>query len=211
MCRLLAVRSPTPVPITPYLEQFARLAQASRAYQGHGWGIAYRNAADQWVHYKNIQPVWDADVRQFPASRLFLVHARSAYRDQGIVVENNMPFYDEDAVFIFNGELQGVRLKEEGRIGAEKIFRVIKRYYRGDLGQALRQGTALIRQRTRAIRAMNIIMADAQQVCVSSFYTGDPAYFQMAMKRGEATVVCSEPFPGDTGWQRLPNDSLHTF
>ena len=86
--------------------------------------------------------MWDADTRQFPASRLFLVHARSAYRDEGIVVENNMPFYDEDAVFIFNGELHGVRIKEEGRIGAEKIFRVIKRFYRSDLGQALRQGGA---------------------------------------------------------------------
>ena len=58
---------------------------------------------------------------------------------------------------------------------------------------------------------MNIIMADAQQVYVSSFYTGDPTYFQMAVKQGRATVVCSEPFPGDAGWQRLPNDSFHTF
>jgi glutamine amidotransferase len=197
------------VPISPYLEQFARLAQASQAYQGHGWGIAYRDAADQWVHYKNIQPIWDADMQQFPASGLFLVHARSAYRDEGIVVENNMPFYDEDAVFIFNGELQGVRIKEAGRIGAEKIFRVIKRFYRGDLGQALRKGTALIRQRTRAIRAMNVIMADTQHLYVSSFYTGDPAYFQMAVKRGESTVVCSEPLPGENDWQRLPNDSYH--
>lgn len=210
MCRLLAVRSPTPVPISPYLEQFARLAQASQAYQGHGWGMAYRDAANQWVHYKNIQPIWDADVQQFPASDLFLVHARSAYRDEGIVVDNNMPFHDEDAVFMFNGELQGVRIKAEGRIGAEKIFRVIKRFYRGDLGDALRQGTAFIRQRTRAIRAMNIIMADTQQLYISSFYTGDPAYFQMAMQRGAVTVVCSEPLPGQTDWQRLPNDSFHT-
>ena len=52
MCRLLAVRSPAPVPIIPYLEQFARLAQASKAYQGHGWGIAYRDAAEQWVLQK---------------------------------------------------------------------------------------------------------------------------------------------------------------
>ena len=211
MCRLLAVRSPTPVPITLYVEQFARLCRASRAYQGHGWGIAYRDVANQWVHYKNIMPIWDDDTHQFPASRLFLVHARSAYRDEGIVVENNMPFYDADAIFLFNGELQGVRIKAEGRIGAEKIFRVIKRFYRGDMGEALRRGTALIRQRTRAIRAMNIIMADTQRLYVSSFYTGDPDYFQMAVKRADVMVVCSEPFPGDSGWQRLPNDSLHVF
>jgi glutamine amidotransferase len=195
----------------PYLEQFARLCHASRAYQGHGWGIAYRDAAGQWVHYKNIIPIWDDDVGQFPASTLFLVHARSAYRDEGIVVENNMPFYDADAIFLFNGQLQGVRIKEAGRIGAEKIFRVIKRFYRGDMGEALRRGTALIRQRTRTIRAMNIIMTDMQRLYVSSFYTGEPDYFQMAVKDEDVLIVCSEPFPETPGWQRLPNDSLHIF
>ena len=28
-----------------------------------------------------------------------------------------------------NGELQGVRIREEGRIGAEKIFNFIKQYF----------------------------------------------------------------------------------
>ena len=104
-----------------------------------------------------------------------------------------------------------MQIKAEGRIGAGKIFRVIKRFYRGDMGEALRRGTALIRQRARAIRAMNIIMADTQRYLVSSFYTGDPDYFQMAVERADVMVVCSEPFPGDSGWQRLPNDSLHVF
>jgi glutamine amidotransferase len=211
MCRLLAVRSPIPVSISPYLEQFARLARASKAYQGHGWGIAYRNTAQQWVHYKNIQPIWEDDMGRFPSSTLFLAHARNAYRHEGIMVENNMPFYDEDSVFIFNGELQGVRITEDGRIGAEKLFRVIKRFYRGDLGTALRQGTAFIHKRTRIIRAMNIIMTDAQQLYVSSFYTAASTYFQMAVKRGDAVIICSEPFAGETGWQTLPNDSLHIF
>ena len=47
-------------------------------------GDAYRDVANQWVHYKNIMPIWDDDTHQFPASRLFLVHARSAYRDEGM-------------------------------------------------------------------------------------------------------------------------------
>ena len=79
---------------------------------------------------------------------------------------------------------------------------------RGDLGTALRQGTAFIRKRTRLIRAMNIIMTDTQRLYVSSFYTAASPYFQMAVKR-DAVVVCSEPFAGETGWQPLPNDSLH--
>ncbi len=39
-----------------------------------------------------------------------------------------MPFYDDQFIFIFNGELRGVRIKADGRIGAEKIFNFIKRF-----------------------------------------------------------------------------------
>ena len=40
-------------------------------------------------------------------------------------------------MFVFNGELRGVRVKADGRIGAEKIFNYVKRFDRGDLGAAL--------------------------------------------------------------------------
>jgi len=36
-----------------------------------------------------------------------VAHARSAFEDKDIVVENNMPFTDGERVFIFNGELRG--------------------------------------------------------------------------------------------------------
>jgi predicted glutamine amidotransferase len=78
--------------LTPYLEQFAHLAQASLAYQGHGWGIAYRLDGDRWAYYKNITPIWKDDLRQFPPADMALVHARSAFGDEGIIVENNSPF-----------------------------------------------------------------------------------------------------------------------
>lgn len=211
MCRLLALRSVTKVSLTPYLEQFAGLAKASKEYQGHGWGIAYRLDGDRWAYYKKITPIWEDDLQQFPPSEMVLVHVRSAFHDEGIVVENNMPFYDEDTIFAFNGELQGVRLKEEGRIGAEKIFNFIKRSYRGDLGAALQKGTALIAKRTRYVRAMNIIMTDKRRFYVSSSYAETPEYFQMAVKHGELLLICSEPFPQETGWQAIPNNSFHVF
>ena len=49
-----------------------------------------------------------------------------------------MPFTNGDRVFIFNGELRGVRVKADGRIGAEKIFNYILRFDKGDLNQAVR-------------------------------------------------------------------------
>jgi glutamine amidotransferase len=211
MCRLLAVRSTAKIPVTAYLELFARIAQESQEYQGHGWGLASRVDADQWTYYKNVHPIWEDDLQQFPPSDMMLVHARSAFRDEGIVVENNMPFYDEQHIFAFNGELQGVRIREEGRIGAEKIFNFIKRFDHGDLGAALQKGTSLIRKRTRYVRAMNIIMTDKQRFYVSSFYAENPTYFQMAVKQGQDLVICSVPFPGESGWEALPNNSFRIF
>jgi predicted glutamine amidotransferase len=211
MCRLLAVRSRAKVPAATYLKPFARLARESQEYQGHGWGIAYRVEGDVWAYYKNIKPIWEDDLQQFPTCDMLIAHARSAFRDEGIVVENNMPFYDERAIFIFNGELQGVRLREEGRIGAEKIFNVIKRFDRGDLGVALQKATALIQKRTRYVRAMNIIVTDHQQFFVSSLYTERPGYFQMAVKHDPDLVICSDPFPGESGWETIPNQSFRVF
>src|SRR5207249_4703107 len=109
-----------------------------------------------WKHYKNIQPMWQVSFERFGKSKLLLAHARSAFKDEGITVKNNMPFHDERHVFIFNGELRGVRISEEGRIGAEKIFNFIKRFDRGNMFEALNHGVEVIRKRTTYIRAMNI-------------------------------------------------------
>jgi len=212
MCRLFAIRHPEKISMTSYLEQFARIAQQSPEYQGHGWGIAYRVDGQEWAHDKNINPIWEDDMRRFPPTDMLIAHARSAFRDEGIVVENNMPFYDDDSIFVFNGELQGVRIREEGRIGAEKIFNFIKRFNRqGDLGAALQKGTEQLHKRTRYVRAMNIIMTDKERFYVSSSYAERPDYFQMVVKEGRSVIICSDPFPGESGWHPIPNHSLNIF
>jgi len=58
-----------------------------------------------------------------------------------------MPFYDWNNVFIFNGQLNGVRIKEQGRTGAEKIFNFIKRFNRGDMANAIKKGVEIIKKR----------------------------------------------------------------
>ena len=90
----------------------------------------------------------------FDRTTLLVAHARSAFRDEGIVVDNNMPFYDGERVFIFNGELRGVRLRETGRIGAEKVFNFIRLFDRGDPLAAVRRALPIIERRTRYVRAM---------------------------------------------------------
>src|SRR5262245_61052563 len=104
MCRLLLVKSDHEFAITEQLQRFAYIAKHSKEFQGHGWGCAYTENG-VWKHYKNIQPIWEDRFENFDRSRLLLAHARSAFRNEGIAVENNMPFFDERRVFIFNGEL----------------------------------------------------------------------------------------------------------
>jgi predicted glutamine amidotransferase len=207
MCRILYARSETAFSIAQLLEPFAQLARDSREFQGHGWGCAWREA-DGWRQYHDIQPIWDDDLNQFGETRLLLVHARSAFRDEGIVVENNMPFSDGESIFIFNGELRGVRIKSEGRIGAEKIYNYIRRFDKGDKCAATAKAVEIIKKRSSYVRAMNIILSDGEQTCLSSSYGEAPEYFQMHQKRDrDMHLVCSEPFPGDQGWSRIENNT----
>lgn len=208
MCRLLLVKSDREFAIADQLSRLAQIAKISKEFQGHGWGCAYRqNGA--WRHYKNIAPIWEDDLSRFGSTHLLLAHARSAFKDEGIMVENNMPFYDERHVFIFNGELRGVKIAEQGRIGAEKIFNFIKRFDRGDMLAALKRGTELIRKRTKYIRAMNIILADDKRAYVASFFNEDPDYFTLHYSRDDRQlIVASDPLPGGKHWGKIANGTV---
>lgn len=211
MCRLLMVKSTDEFDIAEMLGPFAEIARNSREYQGHGWGCSYI-VNGTWRTYRNISPVWEDTFEGFPKTRLLLAHARSAFRDEGITVENNMPFGNGRIQFIFNGELQGVRIRETGRIGAEKIFNFILRFNKGDLGAALEKARNIIRKRTRYIRAMNVILLDGEKASVSPFYNESPGYFSLHCREdGGRITVCSQPFPGESGWKTIPNDTIRKY
>ena len=213
MCRLLCVRSTREFALDEHLDALARIARDSKEYQGHGWGCAWREGGG-WRTYHSIAPIWEDRARPAGRSRLLLAHARSAFRDEGICVRNNMPFFDGRRVFMFNGELRGVRIRERGRIGAEKIFNVVKRFEEDDLGEALRRATALIEKRTRYVRAMNIVIADARAIYVYSRFSEDPDYFQMHRAGPPGTlIICSAPYPHRAGheWQRIANGTVACF
>ena len=211
MCRLLTVRSNTTFSIEPYLIKFADISSNSKEYQGHGWGCAYLDETAGWKLYKNINPVWQDDLSRFGKTSLLVAHARSAFEDRDIVVENNMPFFDGRTVFIFNGELRGVKIREEGRIGAEKIFNYIRRFDKGDTGNALIKAVEIIKKRTRYIRGMNIIMVNDNGIFVSSYFTEDDMYFTMRYREGHELVICSASFPGEENWHPIANHSMRIW
>jgi predicted glutamine amidotransferase len=192
----------------PHLEKFADIARNSKEYQGHGWGCAYLDETGVWRVYKNINPVWEDDLSQFGGTTLLVAHARSAFEDRDIVIENNMPFFDGRTVFIFNGELRGVKIREQGRIGAEKIFNFVRRFDKGDTLKALEKAVHIIKKRTRYIRGMNIIMVNAGAIFVSSFFNEDKEYFTMRYVEGKELIICSESYPSEKKWTRIANNSL---
>jgi glutamine amidotransferase len=193
------------------LENLAHIAENSKEYQGHGWGCAYQDPKGRWQFYRNIKPVWEDDLGGFGETCLLVAHARSAFEDRDIVVENNMPFFDGRTVFIFNGELRGVKIREEGRIGAEKIFNYIRRFDNGDTRQALIKAAGIIKKRTRHIRGMNIIMVNETGIFASSYFTEDEAYFTMSYREGDGLIICSAPYPSEDNWQNFANDTVRKW
>ena len=208
MCRLLWLRAEHPVDVSVHLAHFARLCQESTEYQGHGWGCATL-AGDQWCLHHSLSPIWEDDLTVFGETRLFLAHARSAFRDEGITIENNMPFTQADEVFIFNGELNGVRIREEGRIGAEKIFNYTRRFsHQGPLA-GLKKSVEVIEKRTRYIRALNFIIATPERSLLATVYNENPGYFQMQRASGGGLdVVCSERYPVGSSWRPIENRTV---
>ncbi|MCB9219286.1 MAG: hypothetical protein H6610_07495 [Ignavibacteriales bacterium] len=211
MCRLLFVESTTEFKIEDHLNIFAGICKNSKEFQGHGWGCSYLQNGN-WEHYKNISPIWEDNLTQFPSSTRLIVHARSAFQDKDIRVENNMPFYDDENIFIFNGELHGVKIKAEGRIGAEKIFNFIKRFDNGDMNNALSKGVEIIIKRSDYVKAMNIIIANKDQVFVSSNFNEEEEYFTMSYKKDDdQLIICSVPYPNENGWIKIENNFTGVF
>lgn len=194
------------------LEAFSVLSKNSKEYQGHGWGCAYIDEAGNWQYYRNIMPIWEDRLDQFGKTTFLLAHARSAFQDTDLVLENNMPFYDDRSIFLFNGELRGVRIREQGKTGAQKIFNLINRSDRKDFKTALEKTISFIKARTRHVRAMNIIITDREKLYVNNSFLEDPDYFQMYYKKmSGAIAICSDPFPKEKNWQRMPTDKVEVF
>ena len=205
MCRILAIQTQAPFAPGPYLSQFAALAQRSSVYQGHGWGCAWRTPEGTWCKRHDLTPIWNAVLPELPATTGLLVHARSAFRDEGVVVENNMPFGDESHAFIFNGELHGVRIRSEGRIGAERLYHYMRRFDRGSLLGALEQAVPIIHRRSAHVRGLNAVLANHREVVFTTDFASEPEYFTLYERRQPGRhVVCSGPLDDEQDWQPIP-------
>ncbi len=211
MCRILAVTSSVPMNAALHLDAFAGLCRASREYQGDGWGCAVWRGGG-WDLYRSLRPVWEDTFRPGGQIRVLMAHARSAFRNEGIAVENTMPFVEGERAFAFNGEMHGVRLAVEGATGAHKLCRFLLRQAGSSSEAAVGHGVAVLRRRTARIRACNFLLAEPGAFILHSLFDGEDEYFTMHVRRREGeTVIASRPYPGEhTGWTPVPNGSLRS-
>ncbi len=211
MCRLMLVRADSEIPMFPFLEGFAELCRSSSEFQGDGWGIHHRSG-DCHEKYKSIEAIWKNDMRSFGRANLMLVHARSAFRDSPITIDQTMPFGDGQTGFAFNGELHGVQLQTPGENGAQKIFNLISRLLDRDAERGFQRAISAVQKRTSRMRAMNIIHINGQHIWYSSTFTQAPAYFTLHIRRTPGLVVlCSQPLPGLSDWRPVPNNCVEVL
>ena len=132
MCRLLAIAVPYAHRCGSTISMHSRAsAVTSREYQGHGWGCAVWRG-DAWDRLSDrISRSGKTTSVSAGQVHLLLAHARSAFRDEDIVVENNMPFIDGAQAFVFNGETARRSVTVEGRIGAARLFRFLRSFCPG--------------------------------------------------------------------------------
>jgi 23S rRNA C2498 (ribose-2'-O)-methylase RlmM len=91
--------------------------------------------------------------------------------------------------------VRGVRIKETGNSGAEKIFNLIRKMDRGDGRQAVEQAVRLISQKSNYIRAMNFIIAKNDKIYLNSIFNENQSYFMMHKKNGDSLIISSVPYP----------------
>ena len=210
MCRFLVIRAEAPFETPGLLTTFRRKCRDSDEYQGHGWGAAWRRAG-HWSRHKSLTPIWE-DVFELPEMVDFLiVHARSAFQDSGIAIENNMPFYRDELAFVFNGELRGVRLRVPGRIGAEKVFHLIEHAAEksGDLPRALASTEELLLSKSDYVRALNVAVSDGERIYARCRYNESPSYFTLHVRDDAVRAVCSEPL--DSAFKPMQNGQTVTL
>ncbi|MBI2337555.1 class II glutamine amidotransferase [Candidatus Daviesbacteria bacterium] len=170
-------------------------------WQGDGWGISWCED-EEWKAYKSLKPLWeDRKVfATFPKTNMFLIHARSAsFPKDKNNIEYNQPYVYKNFSFVFNGLLKGVHLSVPGRIGAEKIWGILKKYLNQFSPEEALQKTAdLLIKNTQQVNALNIGLSDGKKLYSFCYYTMHPEYYNLQISKNEgSTIVCSEKIGGN--------------
>jgi len=206
MCRFLIVRSVALFDPRILLAEFAEMARLSRSPDGDrqadGWGAAWRDPTGEWKTLKSLRPIWEDKpaLADIPATRMFAAHARSAsFPDQKEILEYNQPFVVGSRAFVFNGMIKRVSFPRplEGRIGAQKIWSLLKPDPRGGpIEEALGIAVREIGSHSREIPALNIGLVEDDRIAVYCHGADGLPYYRLRIAEQDGTAaICSEPLP----------------
>jgi predicted glutamine amidotransferase len=207
MCRFLLVKSGASLAPRAFLESFAELAERSPAPDGDpqadGWGIAWSRGSGLWDLRKYTDPIWESSALfgEFPESRCFCLHARSASSPElKKAVEFNQPFVDEHHAFVFNGFVEGISLPYPvpGRIGSQKIWSLLRcELETGGGVESLRAVQDLLNRRSRRVQALNLGLTDGEFLYGLCQYAEHEDYYRCHIHVDpQLRMVCSGPLPG---------------
>jgi len=207
VCRFLMVKADRARSPEPFLLSFAELSERSPAPDGDpqadGWGISWLDAEGAWRTRKFLEAVWESahHFREFPASALFCVHARSASSPNlKNTLAFNQPFVDGRYAFVFNGFLQGMTLPQPvpGRIGSQKIWGLLRaRLENGGPPQSLEELRLFLNERARRVQALNIGLCDGEHLYGLCQYAEREDYYRCWNHISPGLrMICSGPLPG---------------
>ncbi len=201
MCRFLLIQSKNNNESTVILNRFADLAEKSMAPDGDrqadGWGVAWIDKDKKWRVFKSLNPIWqDRDLFEIiPNSNMFVVHARSAsFAKHKNNIDFNQPYIQGSYAFVFNGLLRGVSLNIRGKIGAEKIWNLLKNELVNNSPQkALENLKKILKDNSREIFALNVGLADGNKIYSICNFKDFADYYQLYYHSETGLqFVCSE-------------------
>lgn len=167
-------------------------------WQGDGWGVGWMIEGGGWKIEKSLKPIWkDTDaLHNITPSDVIMVHARGAsFPYQKGDISYNQPYVDGDLCFVFNGELYGVKIKADGKIGAQKIFSLLKKNIQtGESAvRSLEMTRDLLLQNSRSILGCNIAFYNNGWLYATCNYTDKKNYYTVRYYSDDnLSIICSE-------------------
>lgn len=204
MCRFLLFKSQSPQNPQKVIKAFSKMAKKSKAFdgdwQGDGWGVSWLEQ-NIWKSYKSIEPIWEDNTKDTLSfsSKIFLIHARSAsFPQHKNNKEYNQPFINPNIAFVFNGLIKGVSLHLPGAIGSQKIWSLLqKKLLTMTPEKALRETQRIIIKNSKMVQALNIGIADKDNIYALCYYSNHPDYYSLHyLKTEESSIISSEPIDG---------------
>lgn len=219
MCRFLLCKSSKLINPQQLLKEFSEMAEKSKAFdgdwQGDGWGFSWLDEKGSWELYHSLKPVWkdQSSFDSFPKTAMCVIHARSAtFPQHKNNIEFNQPYLNEPYSFVFNGHLKGVTLSIPGKIGAEKIWFLLRKTLKEKKPvDALEKVKHILKKNTKHIQALNIGFSDGKNIYAISYYTNHPEYYRLRyFKTRELSIISSEPI-GDYSFSKTFSGSILSF